>query len=64
MGTVKDPLQAQTELKDIRGPTMQQAGSHHANMLAEQLCTTINGQGAEMLVMLQEIIAVIATLPD
>ena len=47
--------EAQTELKDIRGPTMQQAGYHHANMLAAQLRTTIDGQGAEMLAMLQDI---------
>ena len=26
---------AQAELKEIRGPTMQQAGYHHANMLAQ-----------------------------
>ena len=29
--------EAQKQLKAIRGPTMQQAGYHHANMLAEQL---------------------------
>jgi hypothetical protein len=45
---------AQEELKAIRGPTMQQAGYHHANMLAEQLRTTIDAQGTEMLAMLSE----------
>ena len=44
---------AQSELKDIRGPTMQQAGYHHANMLAEQLRATMDNQGNEMLAMLQ-----------
>ena len=28
---------AQTNLKTIRGPTMEQAGFHHANMLADHL---------------------------
>ena len=36
---------------------MQQAVYHHANMLAEKIWTTIDGQGAEMLAMLQEIAA-------
>ena len=34
---------------------MQQVGYHPTNMLAEQLRTTIDGQGAEMLAMLQDI---------
>jgi hypothetical protein len=46
---------AQTELKAIRGPTMQQVGYHHANMLAQQLRSTIDSQGTEMLAMLQDI---------
>ena len=29
--------ETQTKLEEIRGPTMQQAGYHHANMLADQL---------------------------
>ena len=33
---------------------MQQAGYHHANMLAEQLRTTIDAQGTEMLAMLSD----------
>ena len=36
---------------------MQQAGYHHASLLAEQLRTTIDGQEDEMLAMLQEITA-------
>ena len=47
---------AQTELKDIHGPTMQQAGFHHTNMLAEQLRITIETQRTEMLAILQEIV--------
>ena len=46
---------AQTELKNIRGPTMQEAGYQHASMLAEQLQATINNQGTEMLAMLQRL---------
>ena len=46
----------QMELKDIRGLTMQQVSYHYANMLAAQLRTTIDGQGAEMLVILQNIV--------
>ena len=38
----KDAL---TELKDIHGPTIQQAGYHYANMLVDQLCESINNQG-------------------
>ena len=47
----------QTELKDIKGSTMQQVGYHHANMLATQLHATIDGQGVEMLAMLQKVAA-------
>ena len=42
----------QTELKDIRRPTMQQSGFHHINMLAEQLRATIDTQGTDILAML------------
>ena len=38
---------------------MQQVGYHNANMIASKLRTTIDGQKAEMLAMLQEI----ATVP-
>ena len=41
---------AQTDLKAIRGPTMQQAGFHHVNMLADQLQTDLQLQGTQMLV--------------
>ena len=36
---------AQQQLKAIRGPTMQQAGYHHANHLAQQLCDYMQHQG-------------------
>ena len=45
---------AQTELNDIYGPTMQQAGYHHANMLAQRLRETIDTQDTEMLAMPQD----------
>jgi len=45
---------AQSALKAIRGPTMQQAGYHHANMLAAQLRADLQVQGSEMLAMVQE----------
>ena len=47
---------AQTELKEIRGPTMQQAGYHHANMLASQLRVDLNNQQTEMLAMVQNMV--------
>ena len=34
---------------------MQHAGFHHAKML-DQLCTTINTQGTEMITMIQELV--------
>ena len=37
---------------------MQQAGYHQANMLAQQLRTTIDTQGTEMIAMLQDFAAV------
>ena len=46
---------AQTKLKEIRGPTMQHAGYHHANMLAEQLCTDFQVQGTKVLAIVQEL---------
>ena len=48
----------QTELKDIRGPTIQQAGYHHVKILTQQLRTTIDTQGAKMLAMLQDLAAI------
>ena len=47
---------AQAELKDIRGPTMQQAGYHHANMLASQLRVDLNNQQTQMLAMMQDFV--------
>ena len=47
---------AQTELKEIRGPTMQQAGYHHANMLASQMRVDLNNQQADMLALMQGIV--------
>mmetsp|Transcript_14780 Transcript_14780/g.21115 ORF Transcript_14780/g.21115 Transcript_14780/m.21115 type:complete len:393 (+) Transcript_14780:111-1289(+) len=43
----------QYELKDIRGPTMQQAGYHHANLLAEQLRQDITTQNHQLMAMVQ-----------
>ena len=47
----------QLNLRNIRGPTMQQAGYHHANALAKQVTKNINNQLQErdnnMLAMLQ-----------
>ena len=48
--------QAQTELKEIRGPTMQQAGYHHANMLAQQMRNDLENQQTEMLAMVQNMV--------
>ena len=41
----------QKELKEIRSPTMQQAGFHHANMPASQLRVDLGSQQTEMLAM-------------
>ena len=49
---------AQIELKNIRGLTLQQAGYYHANMLAEQIHTTIDNQGTEILAILQGLVNV------
>ena len=46
---------AQAELKDIRGPTIQQAGYHHAKMLATKLREDLQLQGADILALVQEI---------
>ena len=42
---------------------MQQAGYHHANMLADQLCTDLQVQGTEMLAIFQELADANANLP-
>ena len=44
---------AQTDLKDIRGPTMQQSGFHHANMLADHLRNDITTQNEQLMAMMQ-----------
>ena len=46
---------AQVELKGIQGPTMQPAGYHHANMLAQQLRDDLTNQQTEMLAMMQNL---------
>ena len=43
-------------MKAIRGPTMQQAGFHHANCLATQLRNDLLLQNTEILAMLQAMI--------
>ena len=43
----------QAKLKQIHGPTMQQSGYHHANMLANQLRTDLQVQGTETLAIIQ-----------
>ena len=43
---------------------MQQAGYHHANMLAEQLRTDLQAQGNEMLALVQEMAAVNVNPPN
>lgn len=40
---------AQKQLKAIRGPTMQQAGYHHANHLAQQMRTDLDERNTEMM---------------
>ena len=47
---------AQKQLKAIRGPTMQQAGYHHANMLAEQLKTDMQRRDQELFSVIQSVV--------
>ena len=54
---------AQAELKQIRGPTMQYVGYYHANMLANQLRTDLQVQGTEILAIVQELADANANLP-
>ena len=56
--------QAQSELKEIRGPTMQHAGHHHANMLAAQLRIDMDNCNNEMLSMVQNQMLVSEDSPD
>ena len=57
MGTFKTHFKnAQAELKEIRGPMMQQAGYHHANILAQQLHMNLQVQGNEILALVYELV--------
>ena len=47
---------AQDELKEIRGPTMVQAGFHHANMLSAQLRNDLQNNNSEMVNMVQSVL--------
>jgi len=47
---------AQKQLKAIRGPTMQQAGYHHAHMLAEQLKTDMARRDQELITVIQSVV--------
>ena len=46
---------AQKQLKAIRGPTMQQAGYHHANLLAQQLKTDLERRDTELFSIIQSV---------
>lgn len=48
--------EAQKKLKAIRGPTMQQAGCHHANVLANAMKEEIKVNNEEVLSLLQTVI--------
>ena len=53
-GLFKDHFQdAQQVLKDIRGPTMQQSGFHHANFLASEIREEIRESQIQMLALAQ-----------
>ena len=47
---------AQKVLKEIRGPTMLQAGYYHANMVASQLQESLSTRNNEVVAMLQQVI--------
>ena len=54
-GIFKDHFQdAQQTLKDIRGPTMAQAGYHHANHLASEIRDELKNNQMQMLALLQD----------
>ena len=44
---------AQQELKEIRGPTMKQAGYHHANHLATEMRNELRNNQMEMMALVQ-----------
>lgn len=41
--------QAQKQLKAVQCPSMQQAGYHHTNMLANQLCSDLETHNSEIM---------------
>jgi len=47
--------EAQLQLKQIRGPTMQQAGYHHANALAQRIQEQLQERDSHMMALLQNI---------
>lgn len=54
---------AQQELKAIRGPTMQQAGYHHANHLANQLRDDVAQRDTDTMTILQTVIDSQSVIP-
>ena len=55
---------AQKQLRAIRGPTMQQAGYHHANHLASQLREDINKRDSELLTVIQSALETASVAPS
>ena len=55
---------AQKQLRAIRGPTMQQAGYHHANHLASQLREDINKRDSELLTVIQSAMETASVAPS
>ena len=55
---------AQKQLKAIRGPTMQQAGYHHAHMLAQQLKTDLERRDTEIFSIIQSVADSTSLLPS
>ena len=47
---------AQKVLKEIRGPTMLQAGYHHANMVASQLRNSLITPNDKVVAILQQVV--------
>ena len=56
--------EAQLQLKKIRGLTMQQAGYHHSNVLAQELSTQIQEQLAQRDNQLLSVIQFLLSLID
>ena len=55
---------AQKQLKAIRGPTMQQAGYHHANHLAQQMRTDLDERNNEMMSIIQTALSHASSTPS